>query len=592
MSLIPANNYAAFIQPLVSRPELLTEQYKMNDLEIGAKDSLRWALDEILEQLYLLPCTYYHTLKLLMLHLNLMVSKVEMTNMNLYNLAIMWAPNLLFDPLEKNCQDYIEIAKKAKETAARKGKLMEIMIAYAGHLFCDKLTKSTLQHINEIGCNDKLRGRPRYENEDYETVILANRSKDIPISNSVKERDGKNDKFKFMIQKWFSKTEKMKEAPKKQRSTSLIHPYESYMQRDENSYASGLYSCIGTGSTSTKDLRENPATPDSFDDVKGFKSNHDYNSFDSLERSEYGSEDSTIAGFSQNIGASRHTDLEHSTSTIMDDPENHIYSQIQKSKNSFSRRSESFITAKAFNVQTYDEDQDEVFKSTMPPRSTCPKNLRLLSNGSSSNSMTKEDAIPFIDSTSPTSASSTPFMFKHGRNELNKSKDSSIDMIEKDLEPVTTKSSVRSPVQRRQPTAGFGYDYNAGCTLDNFSSDRAYIPASNATYQRYFNREKSIRRGPKSVTPLRTYRPRNTNTDSAANLMPRSRPVQEASPLLFRQSPLSSHPIVSPERLKASGEGSETLQKGNLKGNWGTAYSFDSGVENNGSSNDDLLSNT
>ena len=143
--------------------------------------------------------------------------------------------------------------------------------------------------------------------------------------------------------------------------------------------------------------------------------------------------------------------------------------------------------------------------------------------------------------------------------------------------------------------SGYGYKYNAGCNLDNFSTDKAYVapPTSNAAYQRYFNKSKSGgQHGPKSVTPMRTSS-RPCNTENAANSISRRRPVQKASPLLYRQSPITSHPIVSPERLKAAGEGSAAgeLHK-NLKGNWGTAYSFDSGVENNGSSNDDLLSNT
>ena len=456
VSLIPADSYAAFILPLVSKPDLLKEQYKLNDVNVNSKESLMIALGEITEQLYILPCTYYHTLKLLMLHLNSLVSEVEVTNMNLYNLAIMWAPNLLFDPLEKNCQDYIEIAKKAKETAARKGKLMEIMIAYAGNLFSDKLTKSALRYINEIGCSDKLRGKTRHENEDFETYTLLDLDKSnncLRGSSSLKERANK-DKFTFMlhIQKLFPKTEKLRVVPKKQRSTSLINPSgDCNMKRDSYSIESGMYSFI-PASASTKDLREHPATPDSLDEERRFN-NHGYLSFESLEQSECGSEDSTIAGLSPKNGASRHTDLQHSTSTIRDDPETHVYSQIHKRKTGLSRTTEGFKTAKAYSVETYDDDGDDVFESFFP-RSTCPNSLRLQSNGSSSsNSVTREDAIPFIDSCSPTPATSTPSMYKHGRHDFNKSKDSSIDMIDKDFEPLS--SALKSPrVVPRQPTTG------------------------------------------------------------------------------------------------------------------------------------------
>ena len=276
--LIPIDNYNSFMAPFDKYPSLIqnksnsrSDVIKSTDKESKVTEAeLTQTLDELQENLYRLPFYHYHTLKLLMLHLKVFVSKSSVTSMGLYNLAIMWAPNLLFDPFEKECTDYIEIAKRAQATAAKKGKLIELLISHSSTLFNDHLPKSILQKINSLGCEDKLRGgQTSYESDQFEVITKG--ANHLNQTLTLPRVPGK-DRMKKAIRNLFSPKTLISDRQNRDRSASLVggrsfqintiseptnFTPRPHMPRDELSIESGLYASINANNNEVKNLHPN-----------------------------------------------------------------------------------------------------------------------------------------------------------------------------------------------------------------------------------------------------------------------------------------------------------------------------------------------
>ena len=625
MPIIPVESYNDFMAPFDKYPNLIQQNSNSrSDVINSEKESkvsekeLNHALNEIQENLYRLPFYHYHTLKLLMLHLRVFVSKSSITSMGLYNLAIMWAPNLLFDPFEKECTDYIEIAKRAKASAAKKGKLVELLITHSNTLFNDHLPKSILQEINAKGCEDKLRGcQPEFESKDFEVITKSansvHQTLTLPRSFNVNVpgKDRMKKVFKNLFPSKYSySTSEGGGSSKRDRSASVIgHCYVSNNQqsglspkaalpRDDFSVESGMYSFINNdvkscpnGNYASADFlsKTDDYTSPSLDFLSSKQDDDD----SETDISDCNSDDSTIGQFTDNVKKKRKGTLmspeaqEQKHPPIFTDPESHIYSHIQKSENN-SKSSDSKYSSTTFTVHSnpWDTRSEEDSRSF----------LTEFNSGALVRGSELGEDFPLIDSPPPTSTTRTPGRYVKGNNSSWSSKDSA-------LGSAARKKSI--PILSSNHNQ---YNYSAGQNLDNYCSDRVFTnprqtQASktsvtnpvllhtnqggniNSAYKRYFNASPA-RSGSAAADYRSKSRPETPAKFVPASATSRSE-AETSTALLFRSPPaVVNRPLIDSPPIKNRTD--VTVVSTGAGDKYSTNCSFDSGVENNASSNDEL----